>query len=939
MGQTAGLPKMLLGRDAELSRLAALVTELAAGRGGAALVEGEPGIGKSASLRAAATDAASRGCQVFWAAGDPLGTAFPLVPLLDAFAIRESAADPARAEVARALHGSYGGSGAGSAAAAAELLLALVDEVCAAAPALLVMDDLQWADQTTVGVCHRLARTAPQRALLVVGAMRPLPRRTDLKALRRTIGARAVLRLQPLPDDAVTALVTELAGAAPGAELRELTAGAAGNPLYLTELVAALDRGGTLKIAGGFAHVTGGTAPAGLAEAILDRLDFLPDPARETVRAAALLGEDFTAAALASVLRRPVADLLPALDDARAAGVLIETGDTLGFRHPLIRAALYEELPAPIRAAWHAEAARALDQAGAPLEAVARQLLGSAGPDRPAAADGWLLDWLAANAEALINTAPGVAAAALEPAVAATPADDPRHHALGSRLAEALYRMGRIADAELVATRTLPHLTDPDLLVQMYDTLARCRAGTQEMRPAVDQINRAMATPRMRPIHRARLGVVAAKGLAWSLDFDGADRLAREALATGDETKDRWTMGWAFNTLGIVAAWRGEMKEAYEAFDHGQAVTADDPALTDLHLALMINQANALHFLDEPQQALQGFRKVCTLADRTGNLPRLSMAQDGIVHHMFITGRWDDALAECELPGATVDPQLVCSAYGRAAVIALHRGEAATATRHLDAGAVHAERLGDRVVAAWILAKALDREQAGRPQDALALLGAKTEQVLETEYWVADAVRLALSLGEHATAAVLTARAETFPGVGDSPRRQAMALHCRGLLDADPTLLLEAAERYERAVRPLPRAQALEAAAGLLAAGGDVKAARAAFDQAFDIYTGLGATWDLTRLRAAFRPYGFRRGHGTSARRHRPTHGWEALTKTERTVAGLVAEGLSNPRIADRLVLSRRTVEVHVASILRKLDASSRVEIAVAASRRAGAPS
>jgi predicted ATPase len=224
----------LTGRDQELSRMYSLVADLAFGRGGAVLVEGEAGIGKSALLGAAAAAADRRGCQVFWSAGDPLGTAFPLAPLLDAFAIRESASDPARAEVARALRGGYAGPGGGAATAAAEALLALVDEVCATVPAMLVIDDLQWADESTVMVCHRLIRTAPQRALLIVGAMRPLPRRDDLKTLRRTVGKTSVLRLQSLAEDATDALVAELTGAEPGGELRKLAADAAGNPLYLT---------------------------------------------------------------------------------------------------------------------------------------------------------------------------------------------------------------------------------------------------------------------------------------------------------------------------------------------------------------------------------------------------------------------------------------------------------------------------------------------------------------------------------------------------------------------------------------------------------------------------------------------------------------------------------------------------------------------------------
>ncbi len=78
---------------------------------------------------------------------------------------------------------------------------------------------------------------------------------------------------------------------------------------------------------------------------------------------------------LAIVAGRSVVELVPALDEARAAGVLAESGTGMGFRHPLIRAALYEEMPVPVRAAWHRDAGRALAEAGAPADRVARQLL------------------------------------------------------------------------------------------------------------------------------------------------------------------------------------------------------------------------------------------------------------------------------------------------------------------------------------------------------------------------------------------------------------------------------------------------------------------------------------------------------------------------------------------------------------------------------------
>ena len=110
-----------------------------------------------------------------------------------------------------------------------------------------------------------------------------------------------------------------------------------------------------------------------------------------------------------------VADLLPAVDEACAAGVLAESCRGLGFRHPLIRgAALYDEVPASIRAAWHREAGRALAEAGAPADRVARKLLptivGPDGTDKAAEPmDNWMLSWLACAAELLVAQAPQVA--------------------------------------------------------------------------------------------------------------------------------------------------------------------------------------------------------------------------------------------------------------------------------------------------------------------------------------------------------------------------------------------------------------------------------------------------------------------------------------------------------------------------------------------------
>jgi DNA-binding CsgD family transcriptional regulator len=327
----------------------------------------------------------------------------------------------------------------------------------------------------------------------------------------------------------------------------------------------------------------------------------------------------------------------------------------------------------------------------------------------------------------------------------------------------------------------------------------------------------------------------------------------------------------------------------------------------------------------------------------------------------FDVGRWDDALTEVDADSfdaetADVDgvdpdsldagarhPVVECNGAGLAAAIGLHRGSSA-AGRRLEWAERYATGLGTRVVRSLALARSLAHEQAGAPMAALAVLtedlpdttgpavAAAANDVEDTTDLYADAVRLALAVGDKNTAQVLAHRAEAASGNSAVPHRRAVALHCRGLLDQDAVLLLRAADEYQTAGRLLPRAQALEAAGVALAERADAAGARTRFTEAFGVYTELGAGWDLARTQARFRLYGIRRGPRLPHKRAQ--RGWESLTPTEVTVAGLVASGLSNPDIGARLFLSRRTVQTHVSHILAKLDLHSRTDIAREAMRR-----
>ena len=505
----------LVGRESEMALLTVFIKQVARGQGSSVLIEGEPGIGKSALVRAVVTEAVEVGCQVFWGAGDELSQALPLLPFLDGMRVREPSANPRRETIVRLLRGEVAADrGTDVPAVLAEQLLALVAEQCAVRPTILVVDDLQWADHASVTLWGRLAKAAQRVPLLLIGTMRPVPQSDDLLALRRLAGDAARLQLTGLTDAAVADLVAALVGGKPDDNLMRLADGAAGNPLYVTELIAALDRGSRLTVTeAGSAELTGGSAPGSLSAAIADRLGFVTGPVRDVLRAAALLGTDFAVPDLAIVLGRSVADLLPAVDEACAAGVLAESGHRLGFRHPLIRAALYDEMPAALRAAWHRDAAHALAESGAPPDRVAMQMLGATaalgGPAEPMGER--MLDWLAGAAEPLVRQAPGVAAELLTRAVADSPLGSARHGWLASRLADALYRTGDLAGAERVAIRALDYATESDLIVELHWTLAQARMLAGSSAESLATLDRALTAPGISARHRARLLVLAAR--------------------------------------------------------------------------------------------------------------------------------------------------------------------------------------------------------------------------------------------------------------------------------------------------------------------------------------------------------------------------------------------------------------------------------------------
>jgi DNA-binding CsgD family transcriptional regulator len=420
-------------------------------------------------------------------------------------------------------------------------------------------------------------------------------------------------------------------------------------------------------------------------------------------------------------------------------------------------------------------------------------------------------------------------------------------------------------------------------------------------------------------------------------EIDGAERVAQQALAAASKAPDTWAMAWALHVLGILAVVRGQMTDALPLFDRALAVTQGDPALTDLRLLLQINKAATLGNLDRYDEALATADQTRRLASQAGTTLRLSQAHCTLGQGLFETGRWYDALSEiAALPEGLKEPAEACCEFGFAAVIHFHHNEPDAGRHHLARAEPHAKLIGNRLIPPLALARSLDREQAGDLAAALAELmpwfDGGTEELGQVEDLVADAVRLAVKTGNPTTAEKLAAQATEFAENSQIPHRQANALYCAGLVAHDGPKLLRAAKQYEQASRPLLQARALEAAADELLALEDKTKARDAFARSVEVYQSLGAAADVNRVQAAFREHGMRLG--SHAKHRKAQSGWDSLTDAELKIAAFVAEGLSNPEIASRLVTSPRTVGTHVSHILKKMGFAGRAEVAREWARR-----
>ncbi|HET6187720.1 MAG TPA: AAA family ATPase, partial [Trebonia sp.] len=940
MGTLAPVPG-IRGRAAEIAVLGDAVDRVVSGRPAVVLIEGEAGIGKTRLLAGVLEDARSRGMQVAAGRAEELERTRPFGLVAAAFGCVRSSPDPRRAAIAALLATHGGGEGGpitvtsdpGLRFRAVDAFADLAEELALAGPLVIGVDDLQWADPSSLLTLAAVSRRLAYLPVALIGCLRPSPRIPELDRLAGLLldaGGR-ILTVRGLTERAVAELVADAVAAVPGPGLLAGISGAAGNPLFITELLGALAQEGAIETAGGRAEVAEVTLPPTLRLTILRRLSFLPGDTLQALRAASILGSSFTVTELSVTMARPALELSVVLAEGIAGRVLEEYGAVIRFRHDLIRDAIYEDLPLSVRRGLHREAGQRLAQTGAPALQVAEQLARGAGQG-----DAEAIGWLTRAAREAAARSPDVAASLLERAAGLMAPADPGRDRLLAERASSLMVSGRNADALAACRSLLDRDLDPQVDGPVRICLGRALLAQGQVRDALRELEQAGSSPALPGAERAAAWAWAGFARMSLGDLDGAAASAEQARSAAASAADHLTVSVAMTTLARVSESRGHLRDALQITDEAMHLADESPGRLGHRYPIRATRGHILIELGRPEEARSALGAGMQISEEIGVRWPLLLYQGFLALERFITGEWDDAIAELEASFELADEiqTVVARAHGILSLISLHRNDLSRAEEAAGAAARDLARWGPGYLTTWAAwPRALIQEAGGELGQALATMTgawdtcARLGLALDYPAVGADLVRLALASGDMGRARDASAAVTEVAARNEVPWMTGAALRCRGLIEDDAEILQAAAVACAGGSRPLGLALACEDAGAAFARQGRLDRARPLLDQALGIYERLGAARDLARAEATLREAGIRRGRrGT---RGRPQTGWASLTPAEHAVAGLVAEGLSNPQIGERLYISRRTVQTHLAHMFAKLDIATRAQLAV----------
>jgi DNA-binding CsgD family transcriptional regulator len=909
------------GREHELQAVLDLVRGAAKGRGGVLLIEGELGAGKSLLLSQAASAAEAAGMSVAAATADELSRFMPLGPVL--MALGESPS---------ALAGEADRPGqASSPIWLIEAARTHLEKRAAVGPLLVSLDDLHWADPATLHALRTLPWQLASYPLAWILARHSPDQGNDaglLFSLLESEGA-GCIGLPPLADGAVAELLTDALGAVPDPGLLALAAGAAGNPLLLAELAAGLLEEDAVDVTAGRASLRSAHVPRRIQAAVRGTLGRLSVVTRPFLETAAVLGRSFRLEDAAEMLGTSPAALLPAVDEALAAGVLVTAQDALAFRHQLVWQAVSQTLPLPVAQALHRQIGEILlARGGSAASAAAHLLSWASGGDAGGLAG---LDRAAAE---VLRSSPAMAADLATRALELTPPGDPELIHRSVAAAEALTAAGRLAAATKLTWSALEQPLPPAASARLRCALSSALWMNGQATEAQTEAERVLAEPQLPGGIRAEAKIAMVQGLTGLRDNRRANGLAESILAApGAERRDVVTAALVARAV-IMWDW-GRLAEALDlSAEAVRMAVSQVPGARQSHPHLFLaSRLVDLRRFDEARSVMR------TAADHASPLGQAgwSAAPATLRARMALAeGRLDDATAEAEAD-LSVASALGSHLHGWGAeavlaTVALRRGDLSAAAQHMQSPQARRSRLGAAYADSWDTVVAAQVEDARNgPEAALRLLddvyaGLRTHRFLllcdpTCAAWL---VRVALAAADPDRAGVAAvAAAEISHASPELAATAASAAHAGGIADRDRARLEQAATGH---ADPWARASAAEDLGELLAATGTRRDAIARLDQAIEGYETTGAARDVARVRRRLRKLGVRKRHW--AAHARPVTGWLSLTGTERTVSELVAQGLTNQQVADQMFISVHTVAFHLRQVFRKLAISSRVELA-----------
>ena len=898
----------LRGRDAPLAALGERLAAARRGEGSVVLLIAEAGMGKTRMLDEAGAMAVRAGLTTGRGTCAPEAGVAPLAPLLSA--LRDP---PAALLDPEALVGEIGRG---------------LERAALGAPLLLALDDLQWADAATVAALGPLTRTLADLPIVWLLALRPRATGAEVRALLADLRGDGAhdLTLEPLDDAAAEQVGADVLGLPAEAALLELLGEAAGNPFTLVELLLGLREDGLVGAEDGVATLRERRLPARLRETMRQRLGRLEPAARQTAAVAAALGRSCTRAQLAAMLEVPAPVVAAAVAELAGADLVdAEAGDSVAFRHDLLRQAVLDTLAATALAALRRQAADVLLADGAAPAAVAGLLVAGARPG-----DGAAVRTLLAAGRALALSDPSRAADLTHHAFGLAAADDPLRGELVAETALHLHAAGRADEGAAFAEAWIGEVATAEQhaevllrVTEMYSLSATARAAASRRALALEGV-----TPAMRARHLAQL-VTNLVGGGQIAQADATVAAARAAVAAAGDAAASALLEVTELTLGAAHGRHSALVDRCDLVIDQRAGQLDDRR-TQFARLMRSTALRQLGALDASLAASdQGFLN----ALRQGQGWAVRMGQEGRGIILLELGRIADAIAVLESLFRPAPPEALPNvaqgaAFVALATAALHAGDARIAAlcTTIAERTARSDTPEMRRHATWVLAlQAQGRGEVAAAHDQLAALGADAGEAILPRYPSSPAdvvalVRLAVDGGDAGlardTVALARARARENPSSG---YLQGLAEHADGLATGDPALLAAAAERLAGEAAPLAHASALEDLGTASGVAREPTVAR--LDQALALHEATGATWDAARVRGRLRGLGVRR----VAAGPRAADG--DLTDAERRVIDLVAAGLTNRDVAERLYVSPHTVNTHLRHAFAKLGVRSRREL------------